>query len=101
MAKDKILIVDDEPSMREFLEIMLTREGYKVATASDGKDALNMLNKQMYDVIISDIQMPGMGGLELLKSIKDLSPDTEDIMITAYASTETAVEAMKEGAYDY
>ncbi|MDO8446581.1 MAG: sigma-54 dependent transcriptional regulator [Deltaproteobacteria bacterium] len=101
MAKDKILIVDDEPSMREFLEIMLTREGYKVATASDGRDALNMLNKQIYDLIISDIQMPGMGGLELLKSIKDVSPDTEVIMITAYASTETAVEAMKEGAYDY
>lgn len=101
MAKDKILIVDDEPSMREFLEIMLTREGYKVATASDGRDALNMLNKQMYDLIISDIQMPGMGGLELLKNIKDVSPDTEVIMITAYASTETAVEAMKDGAYDY
>lgn len=101
MAKDKILIVDDEPSMREFLEIMLTREGYKVTTTSDGKDALNILNKQMYDVVISDIQMPAMGGLELLKSIKDISPDTEVIMITAYASTETAVEAMKEGAYDY
>ncbi len=101
MAKDKILIVDDEPSMREFLEIMLTREGYKVASASDGRDALNMLNKQMYDLIVSDIQMPGMGGLELLKNIKDVSPDTEVIMITAYASTETAVEAMKEGAYDY
>lgn len=101
MAKDKILIVDDEPSMREFLEIMLTREGYKVTAASNGRDALNMLNKQMYDLIISDIQMPGMGGLELLKSIKDVSPDTEVIMITAYASTETAVEAMKEGAYDY
>jgi len=97
----KILIVDDELSMREFLEILLCGEGYNVDSATNGTEAIKKLKNNHYQLIISDIQMPGMDGLELLKNIKDLSPTTEVLMMTAYASTETAVEAMKSGAYDY
>ena len=96
-----ILIVDDELSMREFLEILLNGEGYNVDSAANGTEAIKKLKNNHYQLIISDIQMPGMGGLELLKNIKNLSPATEVLMMTAYASTETAVEAMKSGAYDY
>ncbi len=101
VAKSKILIVDDEVSMREFLEIMLSKEGYKVSSAGNGKEALNMLNDTIYDLIVSDVQMPGMNGIELLRNVKEVCPDTTVIMITAYASTESGVEAMKAGAYDY
>lgn len=101
MAKNKILIVDDELSIREVLEILLTRDGYKVSTASGGHEALKMLTDSSYDLVITDIMMPGMTGLELLKAIKEVSPDTLVMTITAHASTETAVEAMKMGAYDY
>jgi two-component system response regulator PilR (NtrC family) len=101
MIKEKILIVDDDLSGREWLEIMLRKAGYNVSTASGGEEALKMLNQTICDLVVSDIQMPGMGGVELLKNIKETSPDTEVIMITAYASTETAIEAMKRGAYDY
>ena len=101
VAKSKILIVDDEVSMREFLEIMLSKEGHKVSSAGSGKEALNMLNDTIYDLIVSDVQMPGMNGIELLRNVKEVCPDTTVIMITAYASTESGVEAMKAGAYDY
>lgn len=101
MAKSKILIVDDEVSMREFLEIMLSKEGYKVSSSGSGKEALKMLNDTIYDLIVSDVQMPGMNGIELLRNVKEVCPDTTVIMITAYASTESGVEAMKAGAYDY
>jgi two-component system response regulator PilR (NtrC family) len=101
VAKSKILIVDDEVSMREFLEIMLSKEGYKVSSAGSGKEALNMLNEDIYDLVVSDVQMPGMNGIELLRNVKEVCPDTTVIMITAYASTESGVEAMKAGAYDY
>ena len=87
--------------MREFLEILLCGEGYNVDSAESGADAIKKLKNNDYHLIISDIQMPGMSGLELLKKIKALSPSTEVLMMTAYASTETAVEAMKSGAYDY
>jgi len=101
VAKSKILIVDDEVSMREFLEIMLSKEGYKVSSSGSGKEALRMLNDTIYDLIVSDVQMPGMNGIELLRNVKEVCPDTTVIMITAYASTESGVEAMKAGAYDY
>jgi len=97
----RILVVDDEPSMRSFLEIMLTKEGYAVDTAGDGDDAVSRAQKQPYDLVISDIKMPGMSGTGVLKKIKEIHPETVVIMITAFASTESAVEAMREGAYDY
>ena len=99
--KDHILIVDDERSMREFLRITLRKEGYRVSTASNPFEALDLISKELFDLVITDIKMPQMDGIELLKRIKALNSNIPVIMITAYASVDTAVEAMKEGAYDY
>ena len=101
MAQEKILIVDDEQSMREFFGIMLKREGYRVTAASSGEQAMEYLRKNSCSLVISDIKMPGIGGIGLLKKVKELAPETIVIMITAYASIDTAIEAMKLGAYDY
>ena len=97
----KILVVDDDQGMRELLEIMLTEEGYRVSTAGDAAKALARCRKEMFDLIITDLKMPKMDGIGFLRQVKDLSPETMVILITAYASGETAVTAMKEGAYDY
>ena len=97
----KILVVDDDQGMREFLEIMLTREGYRVSTAGDAGKALGQCRKEKFDLIITDLKMPKMDGIGFLKEVKELAPETMVILITAYASGETAVTAMKEGAYDY
>jgi two-component system response regulator PilR (NtrC family) len=97
----RILVVDDEPSMREFLEILLQREGHEVVVCGTAEQALLALENDEFDLAISDIRMPGMGGIELLDRIPDCSPDTPVILITAHGSTESAVEAMKHGAYDY
>ena len=96
-----VLIVDDDLSMREMLELMLTSEGYGVTCAEDGTKAIQMLAKKKYDLIISDIKMGPVGGLTVLREAKKHSPETVVIMISAFATTETAVEAMNEGAYDY
>src|SRR5271170_1894664 len=101
MTQCRILVVDDEESIREFFEIMLKREGYEVFTAPNGKEALEALKRQPADLIISDIQMPEMSGMELLSKVREMDPEMVVIMITAFGSTETAVEAMKLGAYDY
>ena len=97
----KILIVDDEASMREFLSILLEREGYTPETATNSKDALNCLSEKEYELVISDVNMPGLDGIGLLEKIKICSPDTPVMMITAFSTTEQAVEAMKHGAYNY
>jgi Response regulator containing CheY-like receiver, AAA-type ATPase, and DNA-binding domains len=99
--KSRILVVDDEESIREFLEIMLKKEGYEVTLAEDGQKAKDLLTKKSFDMIISDLQMPHVTGIELLKHVKDSYPDTVFMLITAFGTTETAVEAMKMGAYDY
>lgn len=99
--KPRILVVDDEESIREFLEIMLKKEGYEVTCAEDGAKAKDLLTKKSFDMVISDLQMPNMTGIELLKHVKDSYPDLVFMMITAFGSTESAVEAMKMGAYDY
>ncbi|MDH4163185.1 MAG: sigma-54 dependent transcriptional regulator [Nitrospirota bacterium] len=98
---NRILIVDDEKSMRELLSILLKKEGYDVATADNGDSALQAVQQEIYDLVITDIRMPKIDGIELLKAVKELSPETVVIVITAFASTETAVDAMKLGAYDY
>ena len=98
---EKILIVDDEQSMRDVLSIMLKRAGYGVTVAADGEEAIAQLGKDIFDLVITDLKMPKVGGLDVLKAVKDSSPDTVVLVITAFASTETAVEAMKRGAYDY
>ncbi len=100
-AKARILVVDDERSMQEFLEIFFRSEGYEVATAGDVDTALAHLENDEFDVVISDIQMPGRSGIDLVHEAHETSPETVVIMITAFASTETAITAMKEGAYDY
>ena len=97
----RILVVDDDQGMREFLEIMLTKEGYSVNTASDAGKALSRCRKETFDLIITDLKMPKMDGIGFLREVKDVSPETLVILITAYASGETAVTAMHEGAYDY
>jgi len=100
-ANGRVLVVDDERSMQEFLEIFFRSEGYDAVTAGDLQSALLMLENDDFDVVITDIQMPGGTGLDLLRSVQRLAPDTVVIMMTAYASTETAIAAMKEGAWDY
>ena len=101
MEAEKILVVDDEKSMREFLEILLQKDGYKVCCAENGEEALKALRQDRFDLLITDIRMKPIDGLELLKQCKTISPGTAVIIISAYASAETAVVAMKEGAYDY
>ncbi|MEZ4524426.1 MAG: sigma-54 dependent transcriptional regulator, partial [Desulfobacterales bacterium] len=97
----RILVVDDELSMREFLNFMLSRSGYQVACAEDGQAAISMIEKDHYDLLLCDIRLGDISGLEVLRAAKKQNPDTVVIMISAFASAETAVEAMNEGAYDY
>lgn len=98
---EKILVVDDEQSMRDVLSIMLKRAGYGVTTASDGEEAVGHIHKEIFDLVITDLRMPKMGGLDVLKTVKASSPETVVLVITAFASAESAVDAMKHGAYDY
>lgn len=98
---ERLLIVDDEPSMREFLEIMLSQEGYRVKAASDGMEGLKSYRQDEPDLILTDVKMPGMNGLDLIREIHALDSEVPIIAITAYASADDAVRAVKEGAYDY
>lgn len=100
-TKGKILVVDDEKSMREILEIFLKNEGYSVSVANNGEAATAEIKKDIYDLIITDMKMPKVGGLELLKNVKQIAPDSVVVIVTAFGTTESAVEAMKLGAYDY
>ena len=97
----RILVVDDDLSMREFLELMLKREGYQVQSASGGQEALDLAAANGFDLVITDIRMKGVDGIEVLKKIKTLDPEAVVILISAFATVETAVTAMKEGAYDF
>ena len=96
-----ILVVDDEAAIRESLKDWLMEDGYSVALAIDGENAIAMVQESQYDVILLDLKMPGIDGLETMRRIKGISPDSEVLMMTAYASVDTAVQAMKEGAFDY
>ena len=99
--KPKILVVDDEKSMREFLDVMLTREGYRPTFAESGESACRILEKEYFDLVITDIRMKGIDGIEVLKKAKEVNRDAIVVLISAFATGETSVEAMKEGAYDY
>ena len=99
--KAEILVVDDEPSMREFLSILLDKNGYVTRAAASGAEALALLKQRHFDLIISDIRMPDLSGLALLENIKQQDLSIPVVLITAYASPEDAVLAMKNGAYDY
>ncbi len=96
-----ILVVDDDSSMREFLEILLTKEQYQVSLAASGEEAFQILDENTFDLVITDIRMKDINGIDVLKKAKKVSPETMVVMISAFATAETAVEAMKEGAYDY
>jgi len=101
MEQKKILIIDDEESMRHMLSLILKKEGYQVHAAAGGREALDLLSSHSFDFILSDIIMPEMDGLELLQALKDRKVEATIIMMSAYGTINTAVEAMKRGAYDY
>lgn len=99
--KIAILVVDDEESVRESLNLWFTEDGYRVECAENAKEALSKLESDVFDIILTDLKMPGMDGLELLQRIKTLNKDSIIIVMTAFATVDTAVKALKEGAFDY
>ena len=96
-----LLVADDDPGLRESLERTLTREGYHVVLASDGRAALERVQAGGVDLIVTDLKMPGLTGLELLRAAKAIMPDVDVILLTAFGTVEEAVKAMKDGAYDF
>ena len=98
---NSILVVDDELSMREFLEILLTKEGYSVSCADSGEEACTILGREFFDLVITDIRMDDIDGIGVLRKAKEVNSEIPVIIISAFATAETAVEAMKDGAYDY
>jgi two-component system response regulator PilR (NtrC family) len=100
-AKPRILVVDDEPSMREMLRIVLRRDGYDVVVAENGREAVNRLQAEPFDLLLSDIRMPDLSGVDVLRAAKEINRDIVAFMMTAFASTDSAVEAMRLGALDY
>ncbi|MCK4495886.1 MAG: sigma-54-dependent Fis family transcriptional regulator, partial [Candidatus Aminicenantes bacterium] len=102
MAKNRMIhIIDDEPIIHDVLGDLLTSEGYTVETSLSGEEALNKHSYQTYDLILLDLLMPGMNGIEVLKKLKKIDPYAVIVIITAYASVESAISAMKTGAFDY
>ena len=97
----KLLVIDDEEAMRHMLSIILKKEGYDVSASRDAGHAVTMLENGDFDFILCDIKMPGMDGLEFLKTLKDRGLQYTVIMMSAYGTIETAIECMKLGAYDY
>jgi len=99
--KPNILVVDDEPAHRQMIEAVLDAEGYEIVQAEHGGAAISAVEKRFYDLVIMDVRMPDVDGIEALQKIKQISPDIPVIIMTAYASVDTAVDALKSGAYDY
>src|SRR5438477_12427022 len=96
-----LLVADDDPGLRESLNRTLTRAGYRVILASDGRAALEQLQGSGIDLVLTDLRMPGLTGLEVLRAVKTLVPDVDVILLTAFGTVEEAVSAMKDGAYDF
>lgn len=96
-----ILVVDDEGAIRYSISKTLQRVGYQVHTAASGEEALEMMQRQDYDVVLTDIRMPGLTGVDLLARVKEQAPDAVVILLTGYASLETAIESLRLGAHDY
>ena len=100
MKQGRILIVDDQPAVLEVMKEILDSEGYQTVATSSGEEALQLAN-QAFDLLLADIVMPQMGGLELIRAFREVSPDTVPMLITGFASVETAREALDQGVYDY
>jgi len=101
MKEDTILVVDDDPIIRESLQRLFTRRGYAVESAPTAEEALVLLGRAPFDLVLTDLQMPGIDGLALLTRIKERSPQTPVVMITAHASTETVIQALRSGVNDF
>src|SRR5665811_726104 len=99
--KSNILVVDDEPVARQSLSDILRLEGYHVTSAANGESAVDHIRKYAVDLIVLDLKMPGMNGLDVIQVVNQVSPDTEIILLTAYGSMETAVEALRQRVHDY
>ena len=97
----RILVVDDEEGIRSFLAEALESEGHQVVQAADGERALRLLAERGFELLITDLKMPGLDGLELMRRVRAEQPELEIVMLTAHGTVETAVEAMKLGAFDY
>ncbi len=97
----KILVIDDDDSGRDALTMLLQSAGYEVTSAATGESALDLIDHEQYQVIVSDLFLPDKSGLDILQNVRKISPDTEVIVVTGHASAQTAVRAMKEGAFDY
>ena len=102
MEDGKILVVEDQDAMRESLVIAFKDEGYQVAGVASGEDAIQRLNSNnVYDLVVTDLKMKKVDGLEVLKAVKNANSSTEVVLITAYGTISTAVQAIRDGAYDY
>ena len=101
MKNFKVLFIDDDEQILSIVEQFITRWGYDVTTASDGRDAVEAVQNKHYNVVFTDLIMPDMGGMEILKQVKELSPETEVIIVSGYGTIESAIEAMKLGSYDF
>jgi DNA-binding NtrC family response regulator len=101
MSDRRVLVVEDDPIIRRFIRDVLKRKGYDIQGSENGLDALDKVQQKDYQLVISDLKMEGMDGLELLSRVKKISPNTEVIIITAYGTVSNAVNAMKMGAFDY
>ena len=101
MSNERILVVDDEENIRHMLSLILKKEGYKVSTAEDGQEALEKIERGEFDMVLCDVRMPRLTGIELLEKLREQSIDTTMIVMSAYGNIDSAIEAMKAGAYDY
>ncbi|HRK36606.1 MAG TPA: response regulator, partial [Candidatus Hydrogenedentes bacterium] len=101
MAKATILVIDDESLMREYVQEALVRAGHDVTVASNGKDGIEAIARKTFDVVVSDLKMQPVDGVAVLRAVRTKSPATACIIMTAYGTVETAVTALKEGAFDY
>ena len=97
----RVLFVDDEKSLQEFMRTELPRMGHEVTVCPDGKTALKVLEKASFDAALLDLRMPGLSGIDVLEHLKKVAPDTEAVVMTGHASMETAIEAVRLGAFDY
>src|SRR5689334_20446240 len=96
-----ILVTDDEPALRDTVADVLAHNGYDVSLASDAREAMTALEQHDFDIVLADVRMPGMSGLDLLRLCKQLAPETEVVMLTGYSDVENTIECLRNGACDY